>query len=164
MADTWPGRAAAEAAAQDELKGNAVYFALVIQSGGAKAPKALTSGASHHLVDPGAGVELLLYPDIDQATEETMAYSASAAGRKAPLWFDAGIFPIDGLEKSPARATEQLVTASCRPLTEPGKVFASEPFACVAPLAPSLKASFEYIGFAPTKEKLDPCALYLVQA
>ena len=49
---------------------------------------------------------------------------------RPPELHDAGAFDRATVETSTADTVSRLVTAACRPITEPGKMFASEAFAC----------------------------------
>jgi len=157
--DAWPTRTMEDSAAPAD---DALYYALVVQrtSGGAS-PDALA--AARHVTSEDGGVDLFLFESLQGALAEAARFAGSPEAASSSLWLDAGVFSEAELARAPVEAANLLVTSACRPITEPGKIFASEPFACAAALAPSLAASFDYVGFAPTREKLDPCALYLVR-
>ena len=158
----WPSRANGAPAA--DSAGESLLFAFVLQnSGGGRLSKSLAASADYCLHDAGAAIDLLLYSSLEKAISEAAPFSQSAAAAAWQCWLDAGVFAATTLEKGAAEASAELITSACKPMTDAGKIFASEPFACAAPLVPSVAATFEYVGFVPTREKVDPCALYLVQ-
>ncbi len=159
---SWPSRPGGSVRLDEAAE--ALLFAFVLQhESGGKPPKSLAASADYNLHDAGAAIDLYLYSTLEKAIEAAAPFSQSAAASDWHCWLDAGVFAPETLEMGAGEASAQLVTGACRPMTELGKTFASEPFACAAPLAPSVAATFEYVGFAPTREKVDPCALYLVQ-
>lgn len=83
---------------------------------------------------------------------------AAPSGAAARYWLDAG---VGGAKARPDEFARSLITASCRPQTAPGKVYASEAFTFAATATACAKPVFEYIGYTPTEEKLAPCPLYL---
>lgn len=164
----WPGRQAPQRdlrAVEDEV----VLFALVAQfaDAEARAPFALgraSSGAQRVLEALGGKTICALFHSVETALaacKETL--SAKDAGNLR-LWLDAGVFTKEKLRDGAMLSEAPLLTATCQPLTDPGAAYASDPFACAAALSPSLASMrFEYVGFVPTQEKLDPCALYQLQ-
>jgi CRP-like cAMP-binding protein len=160
--DRWPPKVNGPANKFDAE--HELYFALVAHAEqGAKPLKVSGSNRAHAIRDPETGVDLVLFKSLAEALEAVEQQAKAGAARSWRLWLDAGVFTADMIEKRPAVAAAQLVSSACMPLTDPGKVYASEPFACAAPLAGPTAASFEYVGFVPTREKLDPCAMYLVR-
>lgn len=138
-----------------------LLFALVILDGAARLPKTLAAAGDLRLHDGEAGVEILLFGALDEALAAAEPLMRGEAAGEWSAWLDAGVFTSKMLEKGSTEATAQLVTAACRPQTDPGKVYASEPFASVAQMVSDRPAKYEYIGYVPTREKLDPCAMYL---
>ncbi len=160
--DRWPPKPNGQA--REREADHALCFALVVDDEGRGKPlKAAPRGAGKHLRDIESGVDLLLFDSLHDAVAAASVLSNSPAAKAWRLWLDAGVFTTASLDKRPDLAAAQLVVSACKPLTEPGKVFASEPFACAAPLASSVSANFEYVGFVPTREKVDPCAMYLMR-
>ena len=102
-----------------------------------------------------------LYSSVAKALSASEALTADA--EELRLWLDAGVFPTNADEQSAESAAANLITASCRPLTEAGKIFASDIFASAAATCPETIQRFEYAGFANAQEKLDPCPLYFVR-
>lgn len=145
-----------KSAAEAEL-----YFALVILASSARLPKSVATAGDIRLRDIDGGVEALLFRALDDALAAAAPLMRGEAAGDWSAWLDAGVFTRKMLDRDHAGAAAQLVTAACRPQTDPGRVYASEPFANVAQMLSDQRVKFEYIGFLPTREKLDPCAMYL---
>ncbi len=142
------------APARDDDANGRVYAALTLAGpGGATAA---IDGAAFAVDAPGATV--FGFADPKDAIAAARA-AASGAGAAMRLWLDAGVC-AEGRWKDFAAT---LVTASCRPETAPGRIYASEVFAdfATATLAPP---DFVYIGHPALEEKLHPCPLYLLQS
>lgn len=164
----WPGRDGPQRdlrAVEDET----LFFALVAQvaEAGARAPIALGkvgAGAARVVESPEGQVLCALFDSLEQAFTASKEAAAAKDAGQVRLWLDAGVFTKDQLRDGAKLTASPLVTAMCRPLTDPGVLYASDPYACSSALAPELRAvRFEYVGFMPTQEKLEPCALYQVQ-
>lgn len=145
-----------QSAAEAEL-----YFALVMLGPSGRLPKSVASAGGRRIRDDEGGVDILLFPDLDDALAAAEPLMRGEAAGDWSAWLDTGIFTAKSLGGDPAAAAGQLVTAACRPQTDAGRVYASEPFANVAQMRSERPVKFEYVGFVPTREKLDPCALYL---
>ena len=154
--DRWPAPPNGAAAARDDA---ALYFALVIENA-ARLPKSLATAGDVRFKDPASDLDVMLFSDFEGALRAAAPLLTEAEGGPWNAWLDAGVFTAKTLLERGEAATGQLITAACRPQTEAGKVYASEAFACAAALRRAA-ANFEYVGFAPTREKLDPCAMYL---
>ncbi len=125
------------------------------------APVGDAATASALFQSRAGGLGVFAFKSTCDALAAARAAAASKDGAKAKIWLDIGIVDETtnaGREAFPAA----LVTASCRPLTTPGKAYASEGFVCAAAATPQTSQRFEYIGIAATDEKLDPCPLFLV--
>lgn len=161
IGDPWPvGDDGAALAERDDI----LRYALIVQcktAGDALAGLAGSKGCVISIAD--AGLNLLLFETPGDALAAGMQYVSSAEGKTANTWLDAGVFSKKILSGSPAEAIGALITSACRPITEPGKIYASELFTSAALLSPPRGVSFEYIGYMQTREKLDPCALYLLR-
>lgn len=164
----WPGRDGPQRdlkSVEDEV----LFYALVAQpaEAGARAPLALAKAAEGAtLVTEAAdgGAVCHLFGTLEQAFAASREASAAKDAGNLRFWLDAGVFSKEDLRPGSKSAAAPLLTAMCRPLSELGAVYASEPFACAAALSPALLSiRFEYVGFAPTQEKLEPCALYQIQ-
>lgn len=164
----WPGRDGAQRdlrAVEDEV----LLFALALQPvENARAPLALAkaaAGADRVLDSAQTGVVASLFPTVETAFAAAREALAAKDAANVRLWLDVGVFTKAQLRPDATLDDPPLVAAACAPLTEPGVVFATDGFASAASLSPVLRAArFEYIGFAPTQEKLDPCALYQLQS
>jgi CRP-like cAMP-binding protein len=138
-----------------------LLFALVILAESARLPKSLTTAGDIRIRDVEGGIDVLLFRALNDAVAAAEPLMRGEAAGEWSAWLDAGVFTSKTLEKGRAAAGQQLVTAACRPQTESGKVYASESFASVAQMISDRPVKFDYIGFVPTREKLDPCAMYL---
>ncbi|NWG72031.1 MAG: Crp/Fnr family transcriptional regulator [Parvularculaceae bacterium] len=154
--DRWPAPPNGQAAAKDIAT---LYFALIIENG-VRLPKSLSSVGDFRFKDSEGELDIMLFKSLETALEAAEPLIAEAQGGAWCAWLDAGVFPAQTLQAKNDDAVAQLITAACRPQTEAGKVYASDAFACAAAMR-NVGASFEYVGFAPTREKLDPCAMYL---
>jgi CRP-like cAMP-binding protein len=136
--------------------GESVLFAVVVEGAHSERPS-------------GSDFRFRVEDDVDiflwSALEGAMDYGRRLAAESGSwrCWLDVGVFPPAALEGRADQAASRLVTAASMPLTEEGRVYASEAFACSAALAAPEAASFEYVGYSATREKLDPCALYLAR-
>lgn len=95
------------------------------------------------------------------ATPTEAAEAARRMNGASRLWLDVAVGDAAGAAGRDA-FRNALVTAACRPLTAPGKVYASESFANAATATPGWSLKFEYVGLTATEEKLDPCPLFLI--
>lgn len=159
IADDWPVSHETDSAKKETEA--ELYFALVVQD---KNKPATATGADfdRHVRDDGAGLDIFLFKSVERACEAAAKIDLDDASRAGRCWLDAGIFDEFAISE-PAAACARLITAACQPLTEPGKVYASDAFACTATALARQAPAFEYLGFVQTREKLDPCALYLVR-
>jgi len=132
--------------------------ALVIEGGAADAIAAAAHAAPLFSVQAG-GLSILAFDRPKPALDAARRLRHSPLATALRLWLDVGVGGAD--EKSGPSFAATLVTASCRPETARGKVFASEAFVHAATATPDARPRFEYAGYAPTQEKLDPCPLYL---
>lgn len=98
------------------------------------------------------------FKSTDHALAATRTMLAAKTKKPFRLWLDVG---IGNPQDDEAAFVETLITANCRPSTEPGKASASESFVFLAAATPGVKPRFEYLGFAACEEKHDPLALYL---
>ncbi len=152
----WPAPPNGIAGAKDD---GSLLYALVIESG-ARLPKSLASAGDIRFRDGGGELDIMLFRRLESALEAAAPLIGLAQGGSWCAWLDAGVFSARALQEKGEEAVGRLITAACRPQTEPGKVYASEAFACAAAMR-QVSTAFEYVGFAPTREKLDPCAMYL---
>jgi hypothetical protein len=155
LKDKWPAPPNGAAAARAE----ALYFALIIANG-ARLPKSLATAGDLRFKDASGELEIILFQRLEESLAAAAPLIKDASSGAWSAWLDAGVFSEAMLKKKDGEAVAQLITAACRPQTDAGKVYASEAFACAAAVR-DVNAAFEYVGFAPTREKLDPCALYL---
>jgi CRP-like cAMP-binding protein len=156
----WPGPPPNADAPDGDLE---IFFALILEEGGARLPKSLASAGDLRFRDPESGLDIVLFRSLDAALAAADPLISGGAAGGWHAFLDAGVLSASMIATKPAEAAANLIAAACRPMTEPSKVYASEPFACVAPLR-GVCANFEYVGFVQTREKLDPCAMYLVRA
>jgi hypothetical protein len=164
----WPGRDGP----QKELRAveqETELFALVAQlvDGATRAPGALAKagvGVERILESPSDRVTSFLFASIEGAYAAAKEAATAKDAGHVRLWLDAGVFTNDQLRDGAAPAASPLLSAVCQPSTDPGVIYATDPYACAAALSPGLASvRFEYVGFMPTQEKLEPCALYLLQ-
>ncbi|NWG92374.1 MAG: Crp/Fnr family transcriptional regulator [Parvularculaceae bacterium] len=132
------------------------YSALIVEGENADVERlrplfTVSAGAFHCLAFDSAAAAL----------EGARAAATSAGTAKSRLWLDVGSAEA-GDETARSAFPSTLITAASKPLTAPGKAFASESFVNVAASTPGCPRPFEYVGVTPTEEKLDPCPLYLV--
>lgn len=106
------------------------------------------------------GVVILGFERAKDALEASRQVLRAPFAGTLRMWLDAGIGERD--EAKSADFESMLVTAISRPQTAPGKTYASETFVHAATSAVGQRPHFEYVGYAPTEEKVDPCPLYLV--
>lgn len=143
--------------------GDDIVFCLTVaheNSGKAKAPS--IPGAILTRADPEQGVFMGFFQSANKALDaaQTLARKKAAASR---LWLDAGAVSAKEMEKSDDETLRRLfLTTTCLPNTPPGQIFASELFVSAAQFAQTKPHRFEYAGFSPTREKLEPCPLYTV--
>ncbi|MEM9014545.1 MAG: TRAFs-binding domain-containing protein [Pseudomonadota bacterium] len=113
--------------------------------------------------DKKRNLRAFLFPDIPAALKNAEAIAEATDAKNARIWLDAGISPTqNGDGPSFENLRDTLSTAKCLPGTEPGRVFASDLFVGAAHIAIKSELRFEYAGFASTREKLEPCPLYLM--
>ena len=154
----WPKKESADAPVTHELR-----YALIIEnSDGTKIPEALIAQAPACVAMPSVKCDVFLFDDQSDAFDAAVSLRESAIGKTLRLWLDAGVFYTKADKNTPETAAANLITASCRPLTDPGKIYASEVFACMAETGLPTVPRFEYSGYASAQEKLDPCPLYIV--
>lgn len=91
---------------------------------------------------------------IKVAESQTTAYQ---------IWLDAGAFQSGEKPQTPQSATDNLITVACQPSTSDAEIYASEAFVYCASILMPKNYHFEYIGFANSQEKLEPCPLFLVK-
>ncbi|MBY0423446.1 MAG: hypothetical protein K2Q06_14155, partial [Parvularculaceae bacterium] len=161
----WPGRDGPQRelrAVEDET----LCFALVFASAekGARTPLALvraSTAADRTLESPDGRIVCALFQDASPAFAAAREALATKDAAPLRLWLDAGVFTKDALREGAKLVDPPLLSAACEPVTEPGVVFATDPYVCAAALAADVASvRFEYVGYAPTEEKVDPCALY----
>jgi CRP-like cAMP-binding protein len=140
------------AAADDDPRGQ-VFSALVIDGPGAA-----------ELKPAGAAFTASLEHGLLAAFTESQG-AVKAARAIAPLhpalrfWLDAGLSPEGDAEA----LAQSLVTVLCRPVTTPGRVYASETFADFSTATPA-PPDYVYVGHPTLEAKLYPCPLYLLQS
>lgn len=141
--------------------GEDYHAALIVEGANAAAINDAAKAAPLFTIAAG-GLAILAFERPSGATQAALALGRSTLAGSLRIWLDVGVGGRD--EKSGAAFAATLVTASCRPETVRGKIFASEVFVHAATATPDERPRFEYVGFAPTEEKLDPCPLYLLGA
>lgn len=157
--DVWPKK---EANPAEEKHG--LFFALILQmTEGATAPKEVLKSAHSHIELPDVDCMVFLYENQNDAYQAAKSVAGLPQAETIRIWLDTGVFQKSDKNNKAHSATDNLITASCRPLSDPGKVYASEAFACIAATSITTNQRFEYIGYANAQEKLDPCPLYLVR-
>ncbi len=112
---------------------------------------------------PSAG-GAFLFKTAKDAISAAHLIAASPLNSKTRSWLDVGVFASDTLQDlgDGAIIRSQFLTASCRPTTALGKIYASDLFANAATME-NHSAAFDYIGYASGQEKHDPCPLYLLE-
>lgn len=152
--DDWP------ATAPKAARGRVVdyYAALVVQGAKDARMQAIDRLAPEFRTRAGE-TAVFAFKTTTEAIEAARALSSAPDAAGLRLWLDIGVAP-DGAARAEEFANS-LIAASCRPETPPGKTFASESFVCAAAATPGPRPRFEYVGIAPTEEKLDPCPLFL---
>jgi CRP-like cAMP-binding protein len=159
IAAVWPPRP--NGGTLGEPQTESLYYSLVLQeSDGAASLSAIAPRAD--AVVSGDGLDFLLYASFESAFAAALAFMQTDGAASRSCWLDAGT-PTAAALKDPSALAQYFITAANRPLTDAGKLYASDAFASAAALV-GAKARFEYVGYTPTREKIDPCALYLVQA
>lgn len=97
------------------------------------------------------------------STQDALAATGDALGADGAaqhrFWLDIGVVD-DAAESGRSALPAALVSAACRPLTAPGKAFATEGFVNAAAATPGARRRFDYVGVTPTEERLDPCPLF----
>ena len=156
----WPD---AGAASGRRNNGHELQHAVIFQDGPAKHVKDAKAAACFHASNEEASLDLLLFESLEEALETAKAGFEKPRTSNACCWLDAGVFDKDALKTSSKNVFESLIAGACRPHTDPGAAYATEAFASLAPLSANCSARFDYVGFVPTREKLDPCALYLAR-
>ncbi|MEL6212240.1 MAG: tetratricopeptide repeat-containing protein, partial [Pseudomonadota bacterium] len=142
---------------------NQVYYALVSEGAeNGSGVKAAGDGAHAHLAIRDRACDAWLYDTIEAALAAADAFLKTDAAAASRLWLDAGAFASN--QPSPQETVDALITASCRPQTDPGALYASDVFATAATISAPGARRFDYLGFASVQEKVDPCPLYLVSA
>jgi len=156
----WPLKSSASNRAEDASE---IYFALVIErEDGKKAPKKLSSAGAGVITLADIDAEIILFGTPAKAAECATAFAKSAGASVARIWLDAGVLGKNEISKPTDAATEAFVTTACRPLTDRGKVFATESFTFCHTLLADWDGRFEYVGYVNAREKLDPCPMYSV--
>ncbi len=145
----------AVAARADAGRANDYFAALVVA--GAAAPATLNEGKAQFTAMSGS-IACFAFENAIEAIDAARRVAASAEAKTSRLWLDIGAVDEAATDKFPSA----LITAASRPLTAPGKTFASEGFVNAAIATPGCPRPFEYAGVTSTEEKLDPCPLYLV--
>lgn len=134
--------------------------ALIVDQPDFVLPDRLAGDKTRFAVHEG-GIKIFAFDFAGEAAGAAAALLRSGEGAKMRIWLDIGIAD-DGSQAGRAAFPAALSTASCRPQTTPGKAYASESFVNAAAAQPAGRLRFEYIGIAPTEEKLEPCPLFLV--
>lgn len=157
----WPGRDKKTTAIEHPA---ALLFTLGVQGADAQSLRAWLgpADAPDDTLDVG-DIALAFHQDIDGALNAARRFMARPEAATRACWLDAGAPQSGLLNDDPPASAAAFVTALCKPVTEPGRLYASDVFACAAAMAPDCAARFEYVGFASTREKLEPCALHLVR-
>lgn len=150
--------------AQSSSPDDVLLHAIVVQGErGNSLANRLAAAGQWHVRDEVRELDLILFETVESALEQGAVLAQSAKASTACCWLDTGVFSRAALARSPDDAADRLITSACLPITEPGKVFASQSFTSAAALSPSHGVSFDYVGYMPTREKLMPCALYLAR-
>lgn len=138
----------------------AIRFAATVQHGGDPAPEPPAAACAGRLED--ADATAFLFERQAEADAFARALAADPRARAWRIWLDVGVFDGSAETLSADALEGTLITASCRPLSDPGRVCASDVFAHAAATGLGPSRRFEYIGYTSTQVKLDPCPLYLV--
>ena len=142
----------------------AMRYAVTLQSLGRKSTLPEELGKSQQCVrSPDINCATYLFATIKNACTAALSLQDSKDASKMRIWLDVGVFHTDEKKNTENVAHDNLITASCRPLTDEGKIYASEAYASIAALSPLPARRFEYAGYMSTQEKLDPCPLYMVE-
>ncbi len=149
----WP--ASADAARSSEIE--KVVFACIIDRAMSGDEKTAIFGGGEVKVVEDADTTAGLYPQPTGAIDAATRASAGTAITGARCWLDAGACAPGDREWSGA-----FITATCRPATPVPSVYASEVFALACATLGERRFRFEYAGFIPGQEKLEPCPLYLM--
>ena len=159
ISDDWPKKEKAACVDPTGLR-----YALTLQATGKKAALPDQLGKAQQRIEaPNVKCATYLYETLEQACADAVSFEASKTASDFRIWLDVGVFYNDMQKNDETVVHDNLITASCRPLTEEGKIYASEAYASIAALAPLTGRRFEYAGYMGTQEKLDPCPLYMVE-
>lgn len=142
------------AAAKDDDPNGRFYAALTLAGPNAIAATAADASAAIE----AQGCRIFAFDNPQAAIDAARRLTSEAAGAALQIWLDAGICAKDRW----ADLAATLVTASCRPQTSPGRIYASEIFADFATATPS-PPELVYVGHPTLEEKHHPCPLYLLQ-
>ncbi len=145
------------ASAAPRANGVQSYLAALIIQGASDAAMKEADRAKPLFVTRTDGLAVFAFGTAQEVFDAARRIARTGSGAGARLWLDVGV----GDEKEHANFAASLVTASCRPQTAPGRTYASDNFVNTAISTPGPLPKFDYVGFAPTEEKLDPCPLYL---
>ncbi|MEM9706971.1 MAG: Crp/Fnr family transcriptional regulator [Pseudomonadota bacterium] len=148
--------------AQPQTPGKCVettdHFAVIASEPDTSCTDLLRNLSDAFIVEDGLAAALFSAPQAAFDCAQS-ALKIQNADTKLRLWLDVGVVANttkdDGLDAS-------FLMAACRPATSTSRVFASEAFAFAASLTHLRARHFEYVGFAPTTQKVAACPIYAV--
>lgn len=142
---------------QSDCSNEIVFAAIATTSATVKLPAKLERAARINEIDKKSSISIFGFETPEDAMAAATALMAKCGG-DVRIWLDVGVFNPG----KPGKLTNQFATSSCRPITDPKKLCASEVFANAATALNFRDKSFHYIGFTATDEKLEPCPLYIL--
>ncbi len=134
------------------------YVAALVMQGTEAALKAVTDATDVQPLINARDLAIMAFGNPPEAFETARRVAGTKSGQALRLCLDVGVARYGTAGDDLMRS---LLSAACRPQTPRGGIFATESFVHAATATPGDRPTFEYIGFAPVEEKLDPCPLYL---
>ncbi len=106
---------------------------------------------------PADDIDMAVFDRVDDAWAAARNLASSAWPQSARIYLDVGV-----VSRKADLAAAFVITAN-KPITTPGRIYASEAFALASAVFAPRERHLDYAGLAPTAEKLEPCALYAVR-
>ncbi|MEZ5896922.1 MAG: Crp/Fnr family transcriptional regulator [Parvularculaceae bacterium] len=149
----WPASADAARSSEQEK----TVFACIFDRSMSAHERAAIFGAGDVTIVEDSDITAGLFAEPARAVDAATRGGASPSFAGARCWLDAGAFTPGGREWAGA-----FIAATCRPATPSPSIYASEVFALSCATLGEDRFRFEYAGFIPGQEKLEPCPLYLM--
>ncbi len=154
--DDWPPMR--NEAANSTGEAERIAFALAVAApGDARAQIARDLNLKFHGTAHADGLDMAVFDDVDEAWAAARSLARSAWPQSARIYLDVGVV------SRKADLAAAFVTTANKPITTPGRIYASEAFALASAVFAPRERHLDYAGLAPTAEKLEPCALYAVR-